>query len=746
MPSESNRGVNAMFITHGPVPPESHLFVGRTAELKRMENWLTDVNWVGAVMGARQTGKTSLLLKLRHILQGKYAFAYVDLQAIEGAQTQECFNYIAGQIVEQLRYNIGDNSLMLPSDNMAFSTFLREMSRTTDFVRIVVILDEMGALPPETAIKLASTIRAMFTARFVKPELARYIFLLAGATDMLELTTGRNSPLRNVTETIYLGDLSLAETEKMLAEVFDRTQPRSCKEINRQLHVWASGHPYWTQLLAAELATQEREPSEEVVRSIVEELLRGEDRNLPYLIRSLRADNGLWILVESLLDGVPISFSRANAAIAKLELIGVLKNQDGRCAIRNQIYREALHRHQIKPVRLLADNLRLVNQLVLSASDPLSLLNHVAVFLQQVLQCRAVSIFRKGRSEWSFQVAAAVGVFATLGEGVEFPPDSRELIMLASGVPIFVEDSSEAEKYQLRKMAVTLVVPLRLKDRLLGFVGLGSKLSGEEYDSQDQEFLATVAQQVVDGIERISFEEWKQDAERALEIQRGLLPREIPQILGYEISGAWQPARTVSGDYYDVLRFDERRIALCIGDVVGKGMPAALLMSNLQAHVRVLASAAMKPEALCEQVNRFTLNNISPGRFITFFYAMVDAEARQLTYANAGHNAPILLRRNQSVLRLDKGGTVLGMFPDWKYQQGEVDLVSGDRLMLFTDGVSEAQDLEGQEFGEDRLIRLLIASHEIGAVELQQKVMKTVTEFCGGNFHDDATLIAVAVQ
>src|SRR5215472_17072838 len=219
MAAGSGHGVDAMFVTHGPLPPESRLFVGRLAELKRMETWLTDVNCVGAVLGARQTGKTSLLLKLRHRFMDKYGFAFVDLQAIEGARADEGFNYIAEQIVEQVGAKI-DGALTLPKGNTPFSTFLREFARQTRIVRIVVILDEIGALPPETAIRLASTIRAVFTSRFIKPEFARYIFLLAGATDMLELTTGSNSPLGNVTEKIYLGDLSLAETEQLLTEAF----------------------------------------------------------------------------------------------------------------------------------------------------------------------------------------------------------------------------------------------------------------------------------------------------------------------------------------------------------------------------------------------------------------------------------------------------------------------------------------------------------------------------------------------
>jgi serine phosphatase RsbU (regulator of sigma subunit) len=731
-----------MFLTHGPLPPESRLFVGRAAELKRIEAWLRDVNCVGAVLGARQTGKTSLLLKLRHTLRDKYAFAFVDLQAIEGAQADECFGYIAEQIVEELAETTRE-ATALTIGNKTFSTFLREFARQTRNVRIIVILDEFGALPPETAIKVASTIRAVFTARFIKPEFARYIFLLAGSTDMLELTTGRNSPLGNVTEKIYLGDLSLAETEQLLAEEFGQTWMQPSTEISRQLHTWASGHPYWTQLLAANLGTPLQVPTDELIKNIVEHLLRTEDTNLPHLIRSLKAENPLWILVESLLDGTPLNFSRANAAIAKLELIGILKDQDGRCAIRNNIYKEAMHRHQIKPVRLVAENLRALSHKILTASDLPSLLNLVAGFVQQVLQSRSVVIYTKVLRDRSFQASANVGICERLCDVLEFHAESQLLSMLEQGVIPSFKDLSEPEMLQLRKMGAALLVPVLINGELLGFLALGRKLSGDEYDPQDRELLATVAEHIAAGIERMSLQEWRLDAERALDIQQGLLPKQIPQVPGYQISGAWQPARTVSGDYYDVLRFDEHRVALCIGDVVGKGMPAALLMANLQAAVRVLASASIKPEELCEQLNRLTVNNIDQGKFITFFYGLVDTKAQRLTYVNAGHNRPIMLRHDRTVSRLDDGGTVLGVFPDSKYLQGEVDLASADRLLMFTDGISEAEDPGGDQFGEERLIQLLMDNTNLGADELQRKVFRAVSEFSRGIFRDDVTLIAM---
>ncbi len=195
--------------------------------------------------------------------------------------------------------------------------------------------------------------------------------------------------------------------------------------------------------------------------------------------------------------------------------------------------------------------------------------------------------------------------------------------------------------------------------------------------------------------------------EEAREIQRRLVPKEISQIRGCDISFAWQPAEAVGGDYFDVLKFDDSRVALVVADVSGKGLPAALLMSNVQAAVKAFASADPSPAEVCTKVNRVVAGNIADDKFITLLYCLVDRRAGKLSYANAGHNAGILVRKSGAVLRLEKGGAVLGPFPQCCYEQSEVEIRPGDRVVLFTDGITEARNEAGEEFGEERLIRLV---------------------------------------
>jgi sigma-B regulation protein RsbU (phosphoserine phosphatase) len=240
-------------------------------------------------------------------------------------------------------------------------------------------------------------------------------------------------------------------------------------------------------------------------------------------------------------------------------------------------------------------------------------------------------------------------------------------------------------------------------------------------------------------------QEQEREIAEAKAIQEKLLPREIPQMPGYEIASAWQSARLVGGDYFDILPLDKKMLGICIADVAGKGMPAALLMSNLQAAVRGLSTLSVAPHLLCSRLNSIVHRNTDSDRFITFFYAQLEGSSGCLTYVNAGHNAPFVIRADGSHERLHVGGAVLGVFASCIYEMGSAQLFPGDRVVLFTDGVTEASNLAGEEFGETRLLRLLQNHRTLSADELQAKILAVVAEFSGGRWQDDATLLVLAV-
>ena len=241
------------------------------------------------------------------------------------------------------------------------------------------------------------------------------------------------------------------------------------------------------------------------------------------------------------------------------------------------------------------------------------------------------------------------------------------------------------------------------------------------------------------------FHEQEHEIAEARAIQEGFLPKEIAQLPGYEIASAWQSARVVGGDYFDVLPFDGETFGLCIADVAGKGLPAALLMSNLQAAVRGLASPSLPPEELCARLNALLCRNMASDRFVTLFYAQLDGPARRLRYVSAGHNSPFVLHADGSHERLREGGGVLGVFANQAFRSGVAQLQSGDRMVLFTDGVTEACNAGEEEFGEERLLTVLQENRGRSAREIQKEILLAVSAFSHGLWQDDATLLVVAV-
>jgi len=231
----------------------------------------------------------------------------------------------------------------------------------------------------------------------------------------------------------------------------------------------------------------------------------------------------------------------------------------------------------------------------------------------------------------------------------------------------------------------------------------------------------------------------------AREIQQRLLPARTMRFEGFEVSCWWRAAGTVGGDCLAVFPHGEHRAALCVADVAGKGLPAALMMSNMHAALKS-AAADLMPRDLCAQLNQLICDYIPTNRFVSCFYGSLDTQERVLRFTNAGHNPPLLVRSNGQMLRLEAGGRVLGALTDSNYAQQEIQLTSGDRLVLFTDGVTEVRNAFGEEFGEEGLRAVLARAHQHSAAKLQSTIMNQVSRFCGDRFDDDAALMVVEVK
>ena len=235
----------------------------------------------------------------------------------------------------------------------------------------------------------------------------------------------------------------------------------------------------------------------------------------------------------------------------------------------------------------------------------------------------------------------------------------------------------------------------------------------------------------------------RQDAQA---IQRALLPASLPAMNGCDLAVRWQPASAFGGDCYDAIRVSDTALALSIADVCGKGLPAALVMSSLQASLRAFAFSDPAPRFVVSHLNRALCRNAELRRFVTLFYGVYDSNTRRLIYINAGHNPPALIRSDGSIVRLVAGGMVVGMFDQAIYEQGEMRLEPGDRLVLFTDGITEAESSDGLEFGDDRLLETVVRYRMSDPDRLLRGLFDEVASFAGRYLRDDATAVAMAIR
>ncbi len=228
----------------------------------------------------------------------------------------------------------------------------------------------------------------------------------------------------------------------------------------------------------------------------------------------------------------------------------------------------------------------------------------------------------------------------------------------------------------------------------------------------------------------------------ASKVQKALLVQHIPKIEHLKIAALNLPSKIVSGDLYDILRYDAHTVGLAIGDVSGKGAPAALMMVLVLAGLRSQKQFFMTACDIVYRLNNLLYESTSEGNYVTFFYAVINTEKNRLIYTNAGHNAPILLRANGVLEHLDVGGIVIGFQTDFQYKQEEVEFNPGDILLLYTDGITEAMDGNGEEFGETRLCKVLKRNREKSVVEIRDAVIRSVQRFSGRRIQeDDMTLL-----
>ena len=410
--------------------------------------------------------------------------------------------------------------------------------------------------------------------------------------------------------------------------------------------------------------------------------------------------------------------------------------------------------------RVLSD----LSEQVRTIVDPNSLLQTVSERISETLYVPRVAFFLPAGGP--FRAAYSLG-YESRPE-VSFSAESgtvRHIGEHPAPARVYVDDAqswiyqdprmSEEERKWLVQLDSQLLLPLAVKDRLLGFLSLGPKKSEEPFSGSDIRLLNSVAAQTGLALENSQLtaeiaaeaakrERMNREIEIAREVQERLFPQKLPKIDGLDCAGGCRPALGVGGDYYDFLALPGGRLGVVIGDVSGKGIAAALLMASLQASVR---GQSMRGESdlaqLIGNVNSLIYEASTSSRYATLFYAELDPATKQLSYVNAGHNAPLLVRDGTAIY-LEEGGTVVGLLPRYPYKQGSIALQPGDVLVAFTDGISEAMNSADEEWGEEALLGAIRECQQLPAQEMIPELLKRADAFVNGApQHDDMTLVIV---
>lgn len=297
-----------------------------------------------------------------------------------------------------------------------------------------------------------------------------------------------------------------------------------------------------------------------------------------------------------------------------------------------------------------------------------------------------------------------------------------------------------------------LSAPLMVRSKLIGILTIYNKKQGSEFTGQDQRLLSIIATQSAQVVENARLHEeeealkkMKHELELAAKIQKQLLPDEKPEIEGYGLCGRNITARSVGGDYFDFFPLDDKRWAICLGDVSGKGMPASLLMSNMQALLRGQVIYEPSPGKLLKNANRQFYQSTDVEKFVTFFLGILDTESHTFHYSSGGHEYPFLLHADDGFDRLKTGGLPLGVMDNQEYREESVQLEPGDKLVIFSDGIIDSRNEEDERFGEGRLKQILLDENKNTGEQLMDHAFTASIEHnANPQPFDDMTMIVLS--
>jgi len=326
--------------------------------------------------------------------------------------------------------------------------------------------------------------------------------------------------------------------------------------------------------------------------------------------------------------------------------------------------------------------------------------------------------------------------------------------MLTKKEPLIINDLANDPRFSSlaseTRYNSLMAVPMMHKGKVIGVLSLYNKHNKNEFSKEDLRLLSIIATESSQVIEnaRLLEEEKKlthvqEELKIAALIQKNLLPSKLPEIRGYQVAATNIPAKEIGGDYYDIIPLDEDKFAFCFGDVSGKGIPAGLLMSNIQATMRSLLLTEIHPEKCVKKANKLIHATTTIDKFITFFLGILDIKGNSFVYCNAGHDLPLYISEGTPG-ELEKGGIPLGFLDDFDYQQNRFFFKENDILVIYTDGVTEAMNKNDEEFGLEPLKKIVELNKDNTAVDIQEAILRDIRNHAKGvEQMDDITLIVL---
>jgi sigma-B regulation protein RsbU (phosphoserine phosphatase) len=411
-------------------------------------------------------------------------------------------------------------------------------------------------------------------------------------------------------------------------------------------------------------------------------------------------------------------------------------------------------------LKVAVEELSVLNEIATAISSTMDLQKVVDLIVQKCVKHLKVdqgAVMLLDESDKKSSLQTMVRKVDTVSSGLPFRLDDQLTgWMLKNQQPLLINDLQSDNRFQVNpgdnlSIKSLIAVPLQSKGRMIGVLTVFNRRSEEGFSEDDKRLLTIIAAQSAQVIEtaRLYLEEqqyqiMQQDMNIARQIQQNLLPKKAPLIDGYALAGVSYPATQVGGDYYDFVTLPDGKIAFCLGDVSGKGMPAAMLMSNLQATLRGQTINCSCARECLEKSNFLLYQSTDSEKYATLFYGILDPANNRLAYANAGHNHPIMIAGDGSHQRLKTIGIPLGFLERFEFSEHTIPFATGSILVLFSDGISEAMNVFEEEFEEERILDIVLAHMDAGPSEIIGHIIDAVKKHAGEAAQsDDMTLVVI---